>query len=40
MTDKQYADCWKALRRQAKPTLLETMKAIEILVEQGIVEKD
>ncbi|MCU5568090.1 hypothetical protein OCF55_28140 [Bacillus paranthracis] len=40
MTDEKYVECWKALRRQAKPSLLEVMNAIEILVEQGLIEKD
>lgn len=39
VTDKQYADCWEILRGQAKPTLLETMNAIEHLVEIGMIEK-
>lgn len=40
MTDKQYADCWKILRGQAKPSLLETMNAIEHLVEIGMIENE
>lgn len=40
MTAKQYADCWKILRGQATPSLLETMNAIEHLVEIGMIENE